>query len=53
LRDTDAYFVDVVHTNAGEFGYFGSLGHVDFKVNGGGILQPGCNPFNITLDGGK
>jgi len=35
--------VDVVHTNDGEFGFLGSLGKVDFLMNGGGPFQPGCD----------
>ncbi|VEN41306.1 unnamed protein product [Callosobruchus maculatus] len=41
LDKTDAYFVDVYHTNAFMQGKAEESGHVDFYVNGG-ILQPGC-----------
>lgn len=42
LDPSDATFVDIVHTNQGEFGYNGRIGHVDFYINGGGPKQPGC-----------
>jgi len=48
LDSTSAYFVDVVHTNQGEWGYLGNLGHVDFRVNGGGAVQPECGLANVT-----
>ena len=43
---TDAEFVDIIHTNAGnilqgDLGFAESLGHVDFYPNGG-TNQPGC-----------
>ncbi|ESP04916.1 hypothetical protein LOTGIDRAFT_109426 [Lottia gigantea] len=49
---TDANFVDIIHTNDGNFGYFSAfgwkknspLGHVDFYPNGGS-KQPGCPRF--------
>lgn len=43
LDDTDAEFVDVIHTCAGRAGYMKPLGHVDFYPNGGSS-QPGCEP---------
>ncbi|OXA57764.1 lipase member H-A [Folsomia candida] len=42
LDHTDAYFVDVIHTNQARYGYIGNSGHVDFFPNGGGPDQPGC-----------
>lgn len=47
LSKTDAQFVDVIHTNAGDFaaGKFGlnkAIGHVDFYPNGGSD-QPNCS----------
>ena len=58
MRSTDAELVDIIHTNAheankgsaaniytGYFGFWDPLGTVDFYVNGGGPLQPGCLPF--------
>lgn len=41
LDDTDAHFVDVIHTGAGILGQWGPNGHADFYVNGGSS-QPGC-----------
>lgn len=41
MRATDAAFVEVIHTNAGELGYNGNLGVADFWPNGG-TKQPGC-----------
>ncbi|KAI8122059.1 hypothetical protein FF38_06995 [Lucilia cuprina] len=42
LTADDADYVEVVHTNAGEYGYKTPCGHVDYYPNGGKI-QPGCN----------
>ncbi|ODN02431.1 Pancreatic triacylglycerol lipase [Orchesella cincta] len=44
LDHSDAYFVDVVHSNQGRYGIAGNNGHVDFFPNGGGPEQPGCTP---------
>ncbi|CAL8110506.1 unnamed protein product [Orchesella dallaii] len=44
LDHSDAYFVDVIHTNQGRYGIAGNNGHVDFFPNGGGPEQPGCSP---------
>lgn len=41
LDDTDAKFVDVIHTNALLQGKIERCGHADFYMNGG-IVQPGC-----------
>lgn len=41
LDETDADFVDVVHTNSGLFGKIEKCGHVDFYMNGG-QYQPQC-----------
>lgn len=41
LDETDADFVDVVHTNAGLFGKVEACGHIDFYMNGG-MFQPQC-----------
>lgn len=38
----DAEFVDVIHTDAGIFGYPRRIGHVDFWPNRGVSPQPGC-----------
>ena len=58
IQSTDAELVDIIHTNANEakkgsltniidgfFGFWDPIGTVDFYVNGGGPLQPGCLPF--------
>nr|XP_033322500.1 phospholipase A1 VesT1.02-like [Megalopta genalis] len=37
----DARYVEVIHTNAGVFGYSEAIGDIDFYPNGGG-LQAGC-----------
>ncbi|VDI01779.1 pancreatic lipase-related protein 2 [Mytilus galloprovincialis] len=56
LDETDAQFVDVIHTNGAPFSKGGAglmqvSGHVDFYVNGG-ELQPGCpNQFSGAFSG--
>ncbi|XP_063218397.1 lipase member H-like [Bacillus rossius redtenbacheri] len=42
LDDTDAQFVDVIHTCAGKVGWLTPLGHADFYPNSGNCSQPGC-----------
>ncbi|XP_011499591.1 PREDICTED: pancreatic lipase-related protein 2 [Ceratosolen solmsi marchali] len=46
LDETDAHFVDVIHTGAGILGQWGPNGHADFYVNGGSS-QPGCATSSI------
>ncbi|CAL8129453.1 unnamed protein product [Orchesella dallaii] len=46
LDASDASFVDIIHSNAGQFsemklGMVNDCGHVDFRPNGGSV-QPGC-----------
>ena len=41
LDESDALYVDVIHSNAGVLGTTIASGHTDFWPNGG-ILQPGC-----------
>ncbi|GJQ69471.1 hypothetical protein Trydic_g6578 [Trypoxylus dichotomus] len=47
LDSGDAEFVDVIHTDAGIFGYPRAIGHVDFWPNGGISPQPGCTPQEV------
>ncbi|KAH0948290.1 hypothetical protein HN011_011786 [Eciton burchellii] len=46
LDETDAHFVDIIHTAAGILGQWGPTGHADFYVNGGSS-QPGCATSSI------
>ncbi|XP_055685477.1 inactive pancreatic lipase-related protein 1 [Lutzomyia longipalpis] len=46
LDQTDAHFVDVIHTGAGILGQWSPSGHADFYVNGG-TSQPGCATTSI------
>ncbi|XP_031353891.1 endothelial lipase-like [Photinus pyralis] len=48
LTKDDAEFVDVIHTDAGSFGYPVSIGHVDFYPNGGSGVQPGCEISSLA-----
>lgn len=43
LDQSDAEFVDVIHTNAPFVGTITRSGHLDFWPNGG-LLQRGCEP---------
>lgn len=49
LDSADAEFVDVIHTDAGIFGYPRAVGHVDFWPNRGISPQPGCGWGEIKL----
>lgn len=42
LDKNDAEFVDVIHTDAGDYGMQHSIGQIDFYANGGKRFQPGC-----------
>lgn len=46
---TDANYVDVMHTNAGQNGLNKSIGHMDYYPNGGS-KQPGCNDRSEKRD---
>lgn len=53
ISSSDAAFVDIIHTDGGKLGSIFSGGHVDFFVNGGTPVQPGCTTdvvesFDIT-----
>lgn len=41
LANTDAEYVEVIHSNAGRLGFSQPLGHASFYPNGGSS-QPGC-----------
>ncbi|GJQ82249.1 hypothetical protein Trydic_g19449 [Trypoxylus dichotomus] len=43
INPEDADFVDIIHTDGGNFGFINPIGHVDFYPNGGTYYQPGCN----------
>ncbi|KAF5296943.1 hypothetical protein FQR65_LT10094 [Abscondita terminalis] len=47
LDSSDAFFVDAIHTNGGQFGYPQSYGNADFYPNCG-LFQPGCLDYDIT-----
>lgn len=42
LGPEDAELVDVIHTDAGFFGFTRQNGHIDFWPNNGTRVQPGC-----------
>lgn len=46
LDETDANFVDVIHSCAGYLGFRKPIGMVDFYPNGGGPPQPGCKELS-------
>ncbi|CAH1108300.1 unnamed protein product [Psylliodes chrysocephalus] len=48
LSKNDANYVDIIHTDAGIFGFPLSIGHADFFPNGGRALQPGCQPSYLV-----
>lgn len=55
LSDSDARYVDAIHTSGGkaivvgELGIDRPVGHVDFYPNGG-KKQPGCKPVDLPCD---
>ncbi|KAK0175383.1 hypothetical protein PV327_009135 [Microctonus hyperodae] len=48
LDETDAVFVDIIHTCSGIAGFTRAIGHVDFYPNNGTAPQPGC-PLIVTV----
>ncbi|XP_059473841.1 pancreatic triacylglycerol lipase-like [Neocloeon triangulifer] len=48
LSDTDAAYVDVIHSCGGWLGFEKPLGHSDFYPNGGSFVQPGCEGNDLT-----
>ncbi|KAJ8704793.1 hypothetical protein PYW08_012113 [Mythimna loreyi] len=48
LRSSDAGYTEVIHTNAGFYGYIMPLGDADFYPNGG-INMPGCDSHDCDL----
>ncbi|XP_062142054.1 pancreatic lipase-related protein 2 isoform X1 [Drosophila sulfurigaster albostrigata] len=51
LDNTDANFVDVIHSCAGYLGFRKPIGMVDFYPNGGGPPQPGCSEISQIFTG--
>lgn len=49
LDDTDALFVDVIHTDTGRFGIKQTVGHADFYPNGG-QSQPACGGVQKSVE---
>lgn len=47
LADTDADYVQIVHTDSGHYSFGEAMGHADFYPNGGS-QQPGCKKKNIV-----
>lgn len=50
LSADDADIVVVVHTDGGAFGYYLACGTIDFYVNGGIPIQPGCDSNGTLLN---
>jgi len=48
LDEADAEFVEVIHTNMGQLGLEGKLGHADFYPNGG-RTQERCYMFSNPI----
>lgn len=46
LSNSDAHYVEVIHTNGKGLGMFGNIGNTDFYPNGGSS-QPGCG-WNLS-----
>ncbi|XP_058118094.1 phospholipase A1-like [Anopheles ziemanni] len=54
LANTDAEYVEVIHTNGGTLGMYDPIGTADFYPNGG-KSQPGCLPwlFGMSCSHGR
>lgn len=48
LSNDDAQVVEVIHTDAGFYGFPRSLGTIDFYPNGGALIQPFCEISNAN-----
>jgi hypothetical protein len=48
LSNSDARFVDIIHTDYGFYGIAATTGTVDFFPNNGHRVQAGC-PLNATI----
>lgn len=51
ISNSDAHFVDIIHTDAGMDGAPRSTGTIDFWPNGGVRSQPGCPVDPDNLEG--
>lgn len=51
LSESDAQFVDVIHTDGGSLGVRFPIGHADFYPNGGRLQQPGCTARELRDTG--
>ncbi|KAK0071338.1 hypothetical protein PV326_001357 [Microctonus aethiopoides] len=49
LDETDAVFVDIIHTCGGILGFVQPIGHIDFYPNNGTLPQPLCPPADPTV----
>ncbi|KAF7993895.1 hypothetical protein HCN44_011164 [Aphidius gifuensis] len=50
IDKNSARFVDIIHTDAGDYGAPSNTGTVDFYANGGHNPQPGCGPPRLSLE---
>lgn len=51
LNKNDAEIVVAIHTDAGYYGYDGTIGTLDVFMNGGSRIQPGCLENNLHIEG--
>ncbi|XP_038209521.1 pancreatic lipase-related protein 2-like [Zerene cesonia] len=49
ISKNNAYFVDIIHTNVGVFGFIKDIGHADFYPNGG-FKQNHCRHPDMQFD---